>query len=118
MFSPEDVKEEARRHNPALDSAYRTAEQAKHDYLDPLIDYFGRLEQEVAGMTIARRFRIDKGPNLEVDEMFNPLVRGLSEAEFKRAQLLSDLGILRSTAMGLVGRVEDLVMDIEATKTD
>lgn len=122
QFDPERAKAEARRQNPALDAAYTRQEAEKQRYLEPVIMYFSRLEEEILGMPIARRFRRDRRPNFTlagiVEGSVLPQFRNLSEADYKRAQLLIDLQAARTKAMGLIGEIESIVMDMEATKLD
>lgn len=73
-------------------------------------------------MPIAQRFRKDKKPDLSMvaggQGQFLPHVLELSEAEFKRAQLMADLLSSKGKAMGVIGEIEGILMDIEATKRD
>ena len=121
-FNPDQLVREARAASPALDTAYNRSEQEQQLYLSPVVAYFGRLEAEIADMPIASRFRTDKTPDHFVAVgnrgMVHPLYADLSEADYKRAQLLSDLRTLRTNALNLIGGVHSLVMDMEATKTE
>jgi hypothetical protein len=119
MFNPEAIKSEARRQQPALDEAYKKAEQAVRDYVDPLISYFNGLEVEISDMPIAQRFRRDRKPeHFATSRMVHPMFAELSEADFKRAEIKSHLEHIRAAAMNLAMGIEGLVMDIEATKVD
>ena len=51
-------------------------------------------------------------------DVINPAYKDLPEAEFKRQQLLSNLQKTRQQILNAVGGLENIVMDIEATKTD
>ncbi len=74
------------------------------------------LEKEVADMHIANRFSKTK----EVGSVYGVefAVAGLTEAEFKRRSLLNELKFLKDDLVVLASDVADIVMDIEATKTD
>lgn len=121
-FDPEKAEAEARKYNPAFDTARTRQESEKQKYLAPVIEYFGRLEEEIISMPIAQRFSRDHGLNFTAggtpEEQILLQYHNLSEAEYKRAQLLVDLRTLRGKAMNLIGGVEGLIMDMEATKLD
>ena len=119
-FDPIKAEAEARKQNPAYDAARIRQEAEKQKYLAPVIEYFAKLEEEIATMPIAQRFRRDRKPELGsgVGTCYSPQVADLNEADFKRTQLLSDLQRTRSEAMNLIGSVEAIVMDMEATKLD
>jgi hypothetical protein len=118
----EQAEQRARQGNPALDAALTRVEDEKRQYLEPIVEYFGRLEAEILGMPIAKRFRTDQTPNHMFapggEKSVLPHLVGLSEAEYKRAQLLADVRSLRAEAMILIGGVETVVMDMEATKVE
>lgn len=123
MFvTKEQARQIAREANPSFDAACQRAEQEIQTYLEPVVNYFNRLEEEIKSMKIASRFRVDKAPVHEramvVSGVLSPSLVGLSEADYKRAQLLSDLTHLRSRAMNLIIGVEYLVMDLQATSTE
>lgn len=121
MFNPEEQFEEARRQNPALDEAYRKSEEAVHDYLEPLVDFFNRLAAEIETMPIAQRFRRDKKPILDYspsDRVWMPTVTNLNEADFKRAQLRDDLRSIRNRASVISNSIQGIILDMEATKRD
>ncbi|MEK7186581.1 MAG: hypothetical protein AAB675_04465 [Patescibacteria group bacterium] len=118
MKTLEQAEDDARRINPALDNALSRVEEEKVRYLEPVVEYFGHLEEEIAEMQIASRFRRDKKPDFRGIVGTNPMLTDLNEAEYKRAQLKSDLDRVRGKAMILIGEVETLVMDMEATKIE
>lgn len=122
-FNPARNLAQARESNPALDAAYTRVEEEKEKYLNPIVQYFSRLLEEVAAMPIAQRFSRDRSPNFMFSvtgqgSMDNPLMEGLTEAEYKRAQLAFDIVSVRSDVMHLISAVEAIVLDMEATKTD
>jgi len=121
MFNPKEAENEARRRNPNLDAALNRAQREKETYLEPLIGYFARLEAEIANMSIASRFRRDKKPDHCRSGKVSgpsPLYAELNEADYKRAQLLNDLRKICGRGMSLIGLIESLVLDMEATKTE
>ena len=117
-FNPNKDIAEARAANPALNAAYEKSEVVTQKYIDPMVEFFDTLEKEITEMPIATRFRTDKEPDLTGIYNINPLMRGLTEAEFKKAQLLGDLQVIRTRVMLLSGWIEGLVMDMEATKSE
>lgn len=117
-FNPSKDIAEARAANPALNAAYEKSETVTQKYIDPVVAFFDGLEREIVNMPIAERFRIDKEPDLTGVTGINPLLHGLTEAEYKRAQLLNDLQATRLQTMLLAGHIQDLVMDMEATKAE
>ncbi len=118
----ENAEQRAREANPELDAALTRVAAESKKYLDPVVDYFAPLEEEIRTMPIASRFRRDQAPNHIFapggEEGVLPHLKGLSEAEYKRAQLAVDLSLLRSQALAVIGGIQALVMDIEATKTE
>lgn len=118
MKTVEQAESEARRYNPALDKALNRADEEKVKYLEPVVEYFGHLADEITEMPIAARFRRDKKPDFTGTVGTNPILTDLNEAEYKRAQLKSDLDRIRVKAMILIREVGVLAMDIEATKTE
>lgn len=119
MFNPEASKEQLRKDNPAFDAACRRVEEEKQKYLEPIVEYFHRIEQEILDMPVATSFRRDRNPDFSLSSgVFNPILSDLNEADFKKAQLRIDLVSVRQDAMILIGKVESLIMDIEATKTE
>lgn len=120
-FNPIEQLAQARKDNPALDRAYKRAEREKEMYLDPVVSYFTRLEEEVREMPIAKRFRRDKTPEHAYSVgggVLNPTLTELSEEEFKRASLLDSIQQIKAQAVLLAGTVEGIILDIEATKID
>ena len=120
-FDPVGQLAQARKDNPALDAAYNRAEEEKVKYLEPLVDYFARLEEEIANMPMAQRFSRKHGPNFDYDTgrgIRSPLVGDLNEAEYKRTQLLFDVQRAKSMAMRLIGNLEGIILDMEAAKID
>ena len=72
-------------------------------------------------MPIAQRFRRGKKPDHSTSlslGVVNPSLADLSEADYKRAQLMFDLNRIISEAIRLGSSVKALVMDIEVTKKD
>lgn len=119
MFNPVEFLKEQRRHDPVLDAAHKKAEGSVRTYLDPLIKFFDGLETEIKEMPIASRFRRDLGPIILSQGQVNPdRTKGPNEAEYKRKQLLGALKKIRGIAEGLDLKIESLVLDIEATKTE
>ncbi len=121
MRTGEHAEDEARRNNPALDEALKKAENYAAKYIDPQIGFFKVLEAEITEMPIAKRFKKDKKPDHSTDPspgIVHPSFANLSEAEYKRAQLMSDLIRVSSLALSLGHLVKGLVMDIEATKQE
>jgi len=119
-FNPEEMKKRARAKNPAFDAACIKAEGTVTEYLDPLVDFFARLEAEVLEMPIAERFRRDIVPTGSdiYPGVPNPMLIGLNEAEHKRMQLRIDLNTIRQRTLSIANGLESFVMDMEATKLD
>jgi HemK-related putative methylase len=100
-----------------------------HLGLDEALEVVSELEQEVSAMRIPSRFSRTKKPS-ESPYMPNglyPSLEGLTEDTYKRQQLLIHLGSLRndlthsrynSILPEILYRLEFIVMDIEATKTE
>ena len=120
-FNPTLREAQAREQNPTLNKAFQRKEVEKSTYLEPVIDYFAALEQEILEMPIAQRYSTTHGPNFDaiggIGQVL-PLYRNLTEAEYRRVDLLNQLNHARSRAMIVIGALEDLVMSIEATKKD
>lgn len=120
MFDPERAEAEAREADPLLDEAYKKAEKALGDYITPLVDYFCRLENEVAEMNIAQRFSRAHGPNFDYAAVGipNPMIVQPSEADYKRADLLDGVHKAKRAAMSVGVLIKSIVMDMEATKQE
>jgi hypothetical protein len=108
--------------NPGLaEDKARVAEEIGL-YLDPVLSYFYRLQEEISGMPIAERFSPDTPPNHRMRMAHKasaiPHLENLSAAEYKRAQLQIGLDGLINQARSLIGGVESLVMDIQTTKRE
>jgi len=120
-FNPAKAEAEARAAQPSLDAVMNRAEGVANTYVDPLILFFGELKREIEEMPIAERFSREKKPqhfmSLRSETML-PGVAELSEADYKRFQLLSDLMSIRGEALSFVAQIQSLVMDIEAAKID
>jgi hypothetical protein len=109
--------------NPSLRAAEaRARELVERASLNEAIRVIDELEQEVASMSIASRFRRDKipseSPYWRASGFPNPVLRGLNEAEHKRTVLLLILAGLKNKMTNIVGEIEDMVINIEATKTE
>lgn len=121
-FDPQESERRLRAENPEYSEARRRQDEEKQKYLEPIIQYFSKLEDEVINMPISSRFRTDKKPDfargLTSEMNIMPWLTELSEAEYKRAQLKDDISQARQRAMALIGAIEVIVMDIEATKRD
>lgn len=120
-YDPIKALAQARAEQPALDAAYHRAEEEKRLYLEPVIEYFAHLAEEIEEMPIASRFSREHGPNFEFSGTGHdvlPQYQDLNEAEYKRAQLQIDLSTLRDKAIGLIGGVESLVLDMQATQQE
>ena len=78
------------------------------------------LRDEITTMTIASRFsdvpKTDKTPFLSAHS--NTLLERGGEAALKRAQLARDLTHAQNEYINLIARLSELMMDIEATKTE
>jgi hypothetical protein len=97
----------------------RAKELAKQAHFNEAVRVITELEQEVAAMHISNRFSTTKTPNFDMMVGIpNPNMKNLTEAEFKRRTLLNDLQALKSKIALIAANVEDIVMDIEATKID
>lgn len=123
-FDPYESERLLREACPAFDAALTRAEGKKEEFFGAAVRYILEVKQEVSVMHVAGRFRTDKRPNHEdygMDHgngMVNPMLRGLSEAEFKRAQLDGDLQTLVGEIMIVAEKFKGVILDIEATKTE
>lgn len=121
MAQPEVIVPIITLENPAFDAAEHKATDIQEKTLDPLMAILGDLRTELVDMPIARRFSREKSPLAERDHrggIINPMLVGLNEAEYKRAQLDADLRNLQQDAISLSCRIRAVVMDMEATRID
>jgi hypothetical protein len=108
---------------PGLKAAEaRVAKVQEEIRTNELIKAINALIEEVRVMPIASRF----SPNKRVGHLLgdsnmnglNPAYRELSEAEFKRQQLISDLISTKDQALRAAADLGIVIMDIEATKAE
>lgn len=107
---------------PAYLAAKAKAEKiAQFCRFNALVEQIEMLIDEVRTMPIAQRFSTEKkawsllgGPPGVPSAEF----KDLTEAEYKRQQLILDLSRIRNGIMQFEGRLHDVIMDMEATKLD
>ena len=110
--------------NPAYDAAEaRSAEIVERAQLNEAIKVIEELEGVVAHMAIAKRFSGTLKPsenpnNANLRRRMNPSLRGLTEDEHKRRTLLMALGNIKKNIINEISSLHQIVMDIEATKTE
>lgn len=106
---------------PLAAAEARAAKLAESCHFNESVAVVDALLEEVAAMNIAARFSRTKkvwetagGPPPET----HPMLRDLSEADYKREQLLRDLRALRQSLVSKGAELRSIVMDMEATKTE
>src|SRR3989344_1510345 len=108
--------------NPHYDAAEARVHQLmERASVSEAMQVMDELEAEVRTMNIAERFNPEKliGRAVEGFEASGiaPDKRHLTEAEYKREQLLANIRTLKGDLLRTIGGLETVVMDIEATKT-
>jgi len=95
--------------------AHALIEQAKFNEAIKLIE---QLEIEVTGMNMPERFSRTAKPSESVYNLgvTNPILVGLPEDEYKRQTLLIALRQTKADIISKIGELEDVILDIEATK--
>jgi len=105
-------------------NAQRRAQELAKQYQLGVSEIITSLMQEVETMPIASRFSTTRtiADNLETRiipiHTINPILVHLTEAEFKRAQLILNLRELRTRIGSDSHRLMEVIMDIEATKAE
>lgn len=121
-YNPVETEKIIRPLVPGHEAAHQRSIEKSDELFGAAVVYVLEVEKEVREMQIAKRFRTDKGPNYEYmlqgNASPNPLYVDLSEAEFKRSQLLNDLDELKQRIIEVAGSFQSVIMDIEATKAD
>ncbi|MBI2421160.1 MAG: hypothetical protein HYV38_03700 [Candidatus Levybacteria bacterium] len=109
---------EARSQDPVMDAIITKSEQAKAVVV-PALSYLDQLGTEIDTMPIAERYLREKWPDLSaLAGIAAPRVRGLSEAEYKRETMRIELERIRNELIGISGAIGDLVLQVEAAKTE
>jgi hypothetical protein len=98
----------------------KTAEQVvEHANLNEAIRIIEKLEKEVGEMVMPVRFSREKVVSSSPYSInTNPELKGLTEDEYKRQQLLMNLISLKHSILINISGLKDLVSDIEATKLE
>lgn len=109
--------------NPALQEALARAEAlVKKAQFNEAIRLIDDLEREAATMRLAKRFSRIKKPSESMlgrdMHTMNPVLRGLTEAEYKRMTLILALHEIREKILTAVQGLKTVVMDMEASKRD
>jgi hypothetical protein len=113
--------------NPAAKAALARAEElAKIFQFNEVVSLFDSLIEEVRSMSIASRYSATKkifsstyGDEEQIPARdLNPILRGLTEKEYKRWQLEYDITELKKLVIGLSGKFKGTLLDIEATKIE
>lgn len=110
--------------HPNLQSAVERADLLIQEAaLSKALQIIEQLEAEVATMPIASRFSATKKMKESEYNLggFRPMRSDyleMTEAEFKRQQLLHDLRARKEKIIAEVGSLRDVIMDMEATKTE
>ena|SRR3989338_6391355 len=110
--------------NPALDAAeVRSAKIVERAQLNEAIRVIEELEDEVVHMTIANRFSRNAKPSENPNTGYlkanmSPVLQGLTEDEYKRQTLLIKLQNIKTAITVEIDHLREVIMDIEATKTD
>lgn len=107
--------------HPAFEAAQARAKDIiERASLNEAIRIIQGLRDEVSKMKIADRFNPDKKPSESeyIVQGMNPSWKDLNEPEFKRQSLLHDLEMIETEIASSIGRLNAIVMDIEATKLD
>lgn len=109
--------------NPVLQEALARADAlVKRAQFNEAIRLIDDLEREVATMPLAKRFSRIKRPSESVlgkdMHTMNPVLRGLTEAEYKRMTLILAVHTIREKILAAVQELKTVVMDMEASKRD
>jgi hypothetical protein len=109
--------------NPKFQAALKRAQElVKKAQFNEAIVLIEDLESEVETMVIARRYSRIKKPSESSQginiQIMNPALKGLSEAEYVRQTILIELRNVKNTIITATQRLQDIVIEIEATKTN
>lgn len=104
----------------ALQARARAQELIKQASLNEAIKVIERLEAEVTKIIMPRRFSRTAKPSESAYKMgiLNPILEGLTEDEYKRKQLLINLGQIKQEIVSAISGLGDVILDIEATKQE
>lgn len=102
--------------NPELDEIIREVKSETEQVIHPLMEELQNLETEVREMDPAGRFSKKALVKTELTPApINPNLKGLTETEAKRTELLIRISSLRNQVAVLQGNLEDLKMNIRAS---
>lgn len=109
--------------NPVLQDALARADALiKKAQFNEAIRLTDDLEREIATMPLAKRFSRIKKPSDSVIvkdvSTMNPVLRGLTEAEYKRMTLILAVHTIRGKILAAVQEIKTVIMDMEAAKRD
>ena len=104
----------------SLRARARARELIKEASFNEAIIVIERLEAEVTKIIMPRRFSRTAKPSESVYKIgiLNPILEGLTEDEYKRQQLLINLGQIKQEIISAVSGLEGVILDIEATKQE
>jgi len=122
VLHPINPLEEVDLGGPDLDAARARADDFVHRaYFKEAVKVIDQLRQEIASMTFSKRYNSEKKRSLPIGEndLGHTLAsRGVDEAEAKRTRLLHDLDDLGTEVATSIIKLQQIVMDIEASKRD
>ena len=107
--------------NPNFRAANERADQvSKEAYFSEALRVIDNLKIEVVAMKFASRFKIDSIPSNSpyAPGNMNPNLTGKNEIEYARSNLQMKLEKLRNELIGVANGIKEVVMEIEASKTE